>query len=169
MQLTPQTNAFALLVTAALTVGIIGCGDESTTTTWSPVRKGPSDGAWTLTVTGVSATGASRCVGGSGVAQAAGAYTESMTVVRWSKGVTFYLPDSPFGLDVPVHGNAFALTLNSSAASLQCPANISQPIVETIEGAFSDDGLSLTAREVDTYHYPDGEVTYIQNWTANHQ
>jgi hypothetical protein len=92
-----------------------------------------------------------------------------MRVVRWPTGVTFYLPGSPLGLDVPVHGNAFAVILNSSAASLQCPANISQPIVETIEGAFSDDGLSLTAKEVDTYHYPDGDVTYIQNWSANHQ
>jgi hypothetical protein len=160
----------AALVGAVLALPLVSCALGEAPSAPSPTSAAApvlfaSNGTWTLTVVGVSANGASSCL--NAPPAVAGPYTFPIAVGRTAATVGFvwgvFTDDVDF--EGSIAGEVFTATANEGVTQGSC----GRSEISTLTGSFSADERHLTAQETDVYHWPDGDVTYTSNWTADHQ
>ena len=152
---------------------MLGCSQAGyTSPPTAPSVQSPSNGSWAVTevFTGISTS--SRCEAPSTVVGKS--FAQEMVVDRSVTHLTLYVGATATDFrnaetyDGTMSGDAFTSTVRFGVPSALCPGS-SATGTDTISGSFSTDGRHLTAHEIVTDHWPDGDVVTELDWAADHK
>jgi hypothetical protein len=156
-----------------LVIPVLGCSQAAyTSSPTAPTVQSPSSGSWAVTevITGISTS--SRCEAPSTVVGKS--FSQEMVVDRSVTHLTLYVGATTTDFrnaetyDGTMSGDAFTITVPFGLATGVCPGS-SGTGTDKMSGSFSTDGRHLTAHEVVTDHWPDGDVVTELDWAADHK